>query len=121
MSVFDVFRSDKPAFRYTPSTVSASGDTVDGSESGFTIKASCQNSRPEDVEYLPENRRNDGATYRLYTDDVVNTIENSSNPDQVELFGLRFELSQSEKWRNFTGGNSFINHNKYLAVRVVNK
>ena len=121
MSVFNVFRRDIPAFRYTASTISASGDTIDGAESSFTIKASCQNTRPEDVEYLPENRRNDGATYRIYTDDVVNTIENNSNPDQVELFGQRFELSQSEKWLNFTGGNSVVNHNKYLTVRVVNK
>lgn len=116
MSVFNVFRRDIPAFRYTDSTISASGDGITGTESSFTIKASCQNTRPEDVEYLPENRRNNGATYRLYTDDVLNTIEGDSNPDQVELFGQRFELSQSEQWVN-----NIINHNKYLAVRVVSK
>lgn len=116
MSAFDVFRRDIPAFRYSTGSYNSAGDYVEGAETSFTIKGSCQNTRPEDVEYLPENRRNNGATYRIYTDDVLNTIEGSDNPDQVELFGERFELSQSEQWVN-----NIINHNKYLAVRVTNK
>ena len=116
MNAFNVFRKDIPAFRYATGSYDDSGQYIEGAESSFTVKASCQNTRPEDVEYLPENRRNNGATYRLYTNDVLNTIESSENPDQVELFGQRFELSQSEQWVN-----NIINHNKYLAVRVVDK
>tara|TARA_R100001480_G_scaffold7635_5_gene15600 strand:- start:892 stop:1242 length:351 start_codon:yes stop_codon:yes gene_type:complete len=116
MNAFNVFRRDIPAFRYTVGSGDDTGVYVEGTESSFTIKASCQNTRPEDVEYLNENRRNNGSTYRIYTNDVLRTIESSENPDQVELFGKRYQLSQSEQWVN-----NVISHNKYLAVRVVSK
>ena len=120
MGAFDRFRRDIPAFSFSATTVNSDGTTTVGSENSFTIKASCQPSRAEDVQLLPENRRNNGGTFRIYTNDTLRTINETtdpnSNPDQIELFGERYEIFQSETW-----GNNLINHNKYLAVKVVTK
>jgi len=119
-AAFFVFRRDISAFSLGATTVNVDGTTTPGAETPFTIKASCQPANPKDVELLPENRRNDGGTFTLYTDDVLITINESttpsSNPDQVTIQGERYEVFQSESWTN-----NIISHNKYLAVRVVTK
>lgn len=119
-SAFFVFRRDISAFSISITVVNVDGTTTAGGETPFTIKASCQPADPRDVELLPENRRNDGGTFTLYTDDTLITIDEStapsSGPDQVVIQGERYEVFQSESWTN-----NIINHNKYLAVRVVTK
>ncbi|MEE9374563.1 MAG: hypothetical protein V3V00_16020 [Saprospiraceae bacterium] len=107
------FRRDISAFSIVASTIDASGKNLPGSKNPFTIKASCQPSKPEDVALLPEGRRNNGGTYTIYTNDNLNTITGSQNPDQISLFGEIYETFQSEVW-----ANDLINHNKYLAIKI---
>lgn len=115
MGYFDEFRRTIPKFSFTSGAYDASGRSSQGSETASTIFASCQPLKPEEVQLLPEGRRDDGGTFRIYTDDVLQTIT-SENPDQIEIFGNRYEVFEQERW-----GNNIINHNKYLTLRVTTK
>lgn len=113
MSAFDVFR--KPLTVYRPSN----GAYVNGVwvESGddvvLTINASVQPATTEDLQSLPESRRNLGA-YRLYSSEPFQTItEGSKNPDIVQIYGDDYEIAESSPWQN-----GVQNHHKSLAVRV---
>ncbi len=115
MGAFDVFSRSIPKFSFSGGAYDAAGKYVGGAEAQTSILASCQPTKPEDVELLPEGRRDDGGTYRIYTNDTLETIT-SENPDQIELFGERYEVFENERW-----GNNLINHNKYLALKVTTK
>lgn len=83
-----------------------------GEEVAFTITASVQPLRPSDLEALPEGRRENSA-FRLYTNDALLTVE-SLNPDQVEIYGERYEVIGHAPWQN-----NVINHHKYIAMIVL--
>lgn len=106
------FRKPVQAFRYAAGTASG-GYTTPASEVPFSIRASVQPSRPSDIELLPEGRR-EARVFRLYTSDTLNLLEGSeAKPDQVLLYGDRYEALAELPWQN-----NVINHNKYLVVKV---
>lgn len=80
-----------------------------------TITASIQPTNGEDMQLLPEGRDVD-KTYKLYTSTQINTVT-SQNPDQVEIFGERYEVMQVFPWQN---NNDFliVNHLKFIAMKI---
>ena len=86
------------------------GKWVEGSESSFTIKASVQPLSEEELQAMPEGRRT-RETYRIFCDDVLNTVE-AQNPDEVVFGGERYEVYSAGKWQN-----QIINHYTYTISR----
>lgn len=80
--------------------------------STFDIKASIQPIRPNEVETLPEGRRNSKA-FRLYTSADLRDVT-TQNPDQVSLFGETYEVTAKAPWRN-----NVINHYKYFVTKLL--
>jgi len=77
------------------------------------IQASVQPATTEDLQSLPEGRRQLGA-YKLYTDTQLQSVlENANNPDIVVINGEDYEVAQVEPWQN-----GIVNHYKILAVRI---
>ena len=111
-----VFRRDIDVFRLADGTVDNAGNYTPGAETPTTIKASCQPAKPEDVQLIPPNRRNDGGHFTLYSKQTLNVIDGKQNPDQIEINGDRYEVFESETW-----GNDIVSHKKYLTVKVVSK
>lgn len=93
------------------------GKWVDGTLNPFTIKASVQPLEGKDMETLPETRRASGESYRLITDDILYTTQNSEKADRVTFDGDDFEVfSEAEKWTN-----NIINHRVYIIIRLTTK
>lgn len=90
------------------------GKWVEGSTSTFTIQASVQPLRGEEIQLLPEGRRNSQAV-RIYTDTqlYVKTDE-QTNPDKLTAFGESYEVLSVEPWQS-----NVINHYKCIAVKVI--
>lgn len=108
------FRKPINAFRYSGTSVSG-GFIVPGTESPFQIMASVQPTKPSDLETLPEGRRDAGKSFRLYTDTVLQVVNDGDmKPDQVELYGNRYEVTGHGPWQN-----DVINHHKYIAMKVL--
>jgi len=81
----------------------ASGKYVpDASPSEFDIKCSVQPLAGEEVNLLPEGRR-ENAAYRVYTDTLLRTAKRGSsghNADQTTIDGEEFECLRVEVWQN---------------------
>lgn len=89
------------------------GKWVEGDTSTFTIQASVQPLRGDEIQLLPEGRRNSQAV-RIYTDTLLyNKTNESTNPDIVTAFETDFEVLTVEPWQS-----NVINHFKCLAVKV---
>ena len=89
------------------------GVFTEGAASTETIRASVQPASPNDLQSLPEGRRNSKA-YRLYTDTRLRLVT-TSNPDKVVLFGEDYEVTTEEIWQN-----NIINHYKYIVTKIGN-
>ncbi len=85
----------------------------DGAPTDFTIRASIQPIRPNEVETLPEGRRNSKA-FRLYTNADLRDMQSDANPDQVELFGEWYEVTAKAPWQN-----NVISHYKYFVTKLL--
>jgi hypothetical protein len=94
------------------------GKWVSGSTTPLEIKASIQPLTAKEMQSLPEGRRASGQAYRLYSDDVLQTVQNNPDeqPDQVTLYSEQYELYSSKVWNN-----DIINHYKYIATRLTSK
>lgn len=99
-------------FRKVGGYYSNNGMWRDESEVQIQILASVQPASPEDLEMLPEGRRQARA-FRLFTSQEIKAGRADQNPDQVELFGERYEVLSAENWRN-----NIINHYSGIAVRL---
>jgi len=81
----------------------ASGKYVpDGSPTQFDITCSVQPLPGEEMERLPEGRR-DQAAYRVFTDTLLRTAKRGSgghNADQTTIDGEVFECLSVEPWQN---------------------
>ena len=76
-----------------------------------TIMASVQALKPEDVQQLPEGRRN-SKLFFIFTDTHLNLVT-SANPDIVVVDSENYEVDKEEVWQN-----NVLNHYKYLIVKV---
>lgn len=79
----------------------------------LTITASIQPTTGEDMQMVPEARRNQ-KTYKLYTSFFVKTVE-AQNPDQIIIFNERYELMQVSPWQN-NANFRIVNHYKFIAM-----
>lgn len=86
---------------------------IQNGQERIVITASIQPTTGEDMQMVPEARRNQ-KTYKLFTSAFVKTVE-TQNPDQIEIFGERYELMQVSPWQN---NSNFIpvNHFKFIAM-----
>lgn len=79
------------------------------------ITASIQPTSGEDMELLPEGRHAE-KTYKLYTSTQILTVTNE-NPDQIEIFGERYEVLQVFPWQNNLNF-ALVNHFKFIAMKI---
>ena len=117
---FEFFRS--PIILRRPSAGSyVNGRWVEGSTTNSTITASIQPVTGEDMEELPEARRESEA-YKMYTSTEIKTIQEAGsdqNADRVLFFGKEFEVHQVNPWQNNSNFKN-VNHYKYLVLRIDN-
>lgn len=77
--------------------------------------ASIQPLTGEDLQELPEGRQSLNG-YKLYTSFRIRTVTDV-NPDQVEIFGQRYEVVQVFPWQNNVNF-SIVNHYKYMTQKL---
>lgn len=113
MSPFEIFRIPVSLYRKSGGAY-VNGIWVEGSETLIPITASIQPTTGEDLLSLPEGRRNK-KTYSLFTSTDVNLIVSGKNPDQVVIFGERYEVVRVEPWQNNPPIFGVVNHFKFYA------
>ena len=114
MTPFEIFRSPLNLYRRSGSTY-VNGRWSAGTETLIPITASIQPTSGEDMQMVPEARRNQ-KTYKLYTSTLIQTVD-TQNPDQIEIFGERYEVIQVWPWKNNL--NFFqVNHYKFIALII---
>lgn len=75
--------------------------------------ASCQPANNNEVQALPEGRRNDTAL-RLYTSENLNSLLQDQNPDHITIGSVQYEIYSKNIWNN-----GLIPHYKYIITEVV--
>ena len=88
------------------------GRTTETYSGVFTIHSSVQPAKNNEIQSLPEGRREREA-YTLYSSDDLVSLKESKNPDQVLLYGDWYEVTSKQKWNN-----NIINHNKYVVTKL---
>jgi hypothetical protein len=107
------FRKDRTIKRLAGGSY-VNGIWIEGTESQFTIKASVQPMRGQEMLLLDENRR-DIASFKIYTDaELITASKNSQNPDKIVLDDGDYEVIKVMPWQN-----DVINHYKYIVSKVV--
>ena len=78
----------------------------------FEILASVQPTTPNEIESLPENRR-ESISYTLYSRDDLVSLGENENPDQVQIEDAWYEVTVKNTWKN-----GLINHNQYVVTKI---
>lgn len=112
-SPFEIFRIPVNLYRKTAGSY-VNGVWIEGAETLIVITASIQPTTGEEMLSLPEARR-DKKTYALFTSSDVNVIAGGANPDQVQIFGERYEVVRVEPWQNNSVFFGIVNHYKFYA------
>lgn len=112
-SPFEIFRIPVNLYRQSPGAY-VNGLWVPASETLIVITASIQPTTGEEMLSLNEGRRNK-KTYSLFTSTDVNVIAGGANPDQVVIFGERYEVVRVEPWQNNPPVFGIVNHFKFYA------
>lgn len=113
MSAFAAFRRELTVKRPASGSYVNGLWVADAADSSVSITGSVQPATTEDMQSLPENRRQLGA-YRVYSDTQFQSLlENEKNPDIIVIDGEDYEVARVWPWKN-----GLINHYKALAVRV---
>lgn len=116
MTPFEIFRKPINLYRKNPGTY-VNGVWVEGTETIIPITASVQPTSGEELLSVPEGRRN-RKTYALFTStpiEVIHGLNNSTNPDQVEIYGERYEVVNVDVWQNNPPVFGIVNHYKFIA------
>lgn len=116
MTPFEIFRIPINLYRKNGGSYTL-GRWVNGTETLIPITASIQPTTGEEMLSLPEGRRN-RKTYTLFTStpiEVIHGLNDSINPDEVEIFGERYEVVQVEVWQNNPPVFGIVNHYKFYA------
>jgi len=77
-----------------------------------TIQGSIQPLTPDEVEQLPEGRR-DSQSFWIYTDTKLNTVT-SENPDLLLINSEEYEVNKENIWQN-----DVIPHYRYLVIKLL--
>lgn len=113
VSPFEIFRMPITIYRQGVGTY-VNGLWVRGAETTIAITASVQPTTGEEMLSLPEARRNRKA-YALFTSTPIQLIVTGKNPDQVLIFGERYEVVRVEPWQNKNPPWGIVNHFKFYA------
>lgn len=116
MGPFEIFRKPLTLYRQNPATY-VNGVWVPAGETAIPITASVQPTTGEEMLSLPEGRRN-RKTYSLFSStpiEVIHGVNNSANPDQIEIYGERYEIVQVDVWQNNPPVFGIVNHYKFYA------
>jgi len=116
---FEIFRMPLILYRQTPGAY-VNGVWVPATETAINITASVQPTTGEEMLSLPEGRRN-RKTYSLFTStkiEVIHGFGNSTNPDQIEIYGGRYEIVRVEIWQNNPPVFGIVNHYKFYAQEL---
>jgi hypothetical protein len=92
----------------------SNGVYAPGAQTSTTIRASVQPTSPDDLLSLPEGRRTT-ASYKLYTNNLIQEQTSTHDPDVVTLFGEKYEVVKIFNWQN-----NLISHTKAIAVKLEN-
>jgi len=107
------FRKSLVGTRFVAGTF-PKGEYVEGGTSVINFKASVQPLKPNEMQLLPEGRRESEA-FRLYTDFQLKTVRTESgselNADNVTIDGENFEVLSVAKWKN-----NVLNHFKAVVA-----
>lgn len=100
--------------RRDAATTYVDGIAQAGSTSNVSISASVQPLKPNEMELLPEGRR-DSEAFRLYTETQLFPANDSTNKnaDIVEYNGKDYEVLSCAEWQN-----KVIPHYKAVMVKV---
>lgn len=113
MGPFEIFRVPVALYRKAAGTY-VNGIWVEGVETTINITASIQPTTGEEMLSLPEGRRQ-RKTYSLFTSSRVYTVQDQTNPDQLVIFGERYEVIKVEVWQNNPPVFGIVNHYKLYA------
>ncbi len=111
------FRKSYTVHRKAPGQF-VKGRWQEGQESTFTIMASIQPLKPNEMEALPEGRRT-GAAVKIYTDTLLLTAREAKDddppqsPDVIDYVDAQYEVVAVEPRQA-----GVINHYKFFAVGV---
>lgn len=119
MTPFEIFRKPINLYRKNPGAY-VNGVWQQSGETLIPITCSVQPTTGEDMLSIPEGRRN-RKSYALFTSTKVNVIHglnNSTNPDQLEIYGERYEVVKVEIWQNNPAVFAIVNHYKIIATAL---
>lgn len=117
---FEYFRSPVTLRRPAPGSY-VNGRWVEGATTDSTITASIQPLTGEDMEELPEARR-ESEGYNMYTSTQVRTVQeagSNQNADRIVFNGKEYEVHQVRPWQNNTNF-TIVNHYRYFILRIDN-
>lgn len=89
----------------------SNGIFTPGTPTTTNILASIQPLKPEDIQQLPEGRRN-SKLFWIFTDTKLNDVT-TKNPDKVVINGEDYEVDKIEAWQN-----GVISHYKVLVIKI---
>ncbi len=112
-AAFEIFRMPLTLYRKMPGAY-INGIWVEGGEAAIPITASVQPTSGEEMLSLPEARRN-RKTYSLFTSTKIELIHTGANPDQIIIYGERYEIVQVQIWQNNPPVFGIVNHYKFYA------
>ena len=117
-SPFEIFRTPITLRRYSAGSL-VNGRWVQGTPTDSTITASIQPVTGEEMQSLPEGRR-DSEHYKMFTSTLIETVQGSGtdlNADRVLFFSKEFEVYRVEPWQN-NSNFGVVNHYAYIVARV---
>ena len=109
--MFAIFRKPLTVKRLEPGAW-VNGLWVEGDETTIQVNVSVQPTSPEDMQSLPEGRR-ERKSYSLFGDTRLRSVEDGANPDRVVINGDDYEVVTSSEWRN-----GILPHNRSIVQRV---
>lgn len=116
MTPFEIFRVPLTIYRQVGGSY-FQGRWTGQTETSFSITASIQPTTGEELMTLPEGRRN-RKTYALFTSTKIELIDNAQNPDQIDIYGERYEVVRVEPWQNNPSIFGIVNHFKFFAQKL---
>ena len=94
----------------------ATGETILGTFTNGTIKASVHPVSVNELQLLPEGKR-EAAQYKIITSSKLNTsLENNGSSDEVQINSNWYEIIMALPWQN-----NIINHNVYVLQGKTDK
>ena len=117
MTPFEIFRKPINLYRQNAGAY-VNGIWVAAGETLIPITASVQPTTGEEMLSIPEGRRNRKA-YALFTSTEVEVVHTGANPDQLQIYGERYEIIRVEIWQNNPSVFSNVNHYKFIASALM--